>query len=110
MNYCIGAVIGIVSAGIIGDLLLRSKHFLQILCINCVLLCLDIFLFSTTRNGENGEITNKFTQPTDLSPGSYWFYILLGFSLASNDLIYLILQPMLIAKNHSEMMAANSRF
>jgi hypothetical protein len=48
-NFCIGAVIGILSAGIIGDLWLRGKHFLQILMVNCVLLCLDIFLFSTSR-------------------------------------------------------------
>ena len=35
---------------------------------------------------------------------------MIGFALASNDLVYLILLPMLIAKKHSEKMAQNSRF
>lgn len=39
-----------------------------------------------------------------------WLYLLIGFALASNDLVYLILLPMLIAKRHSEKMAQNSRF
>ena len=38
------------------------------------------------------------------------FFVCLGAILASNDLIYLILIPMLIAKNHSEKMAQNFRF
>lgn len=36
--------------------------------------------------------------------------VLLGAVLAPNDLIYLILIPMLIAKNHSEKMAAHSKY
>lgn len=44
LYYSIGAVVGIVSAGIIGDLFLRNKHFLQILLANILLLFLDITL------------------------------------------------------------------
>jgi hypothetical protein len=44
-NYAIGAIVGIVSAGLIGDFFLRTKYFLQIFNINVVLLGLDVFLF-----------------------------------------------------------------
>jgi hypothetical protein len=81
-------------AGVLGDYFMRNKHFLQILFINCILLGLDIFLFF------NPQSLNDFDK----------FYYFVGFALASNDLIYLILMPMLIAKTHSENMAANSRF
>lgn len=95
-NYAIGAIVGIISAGLIGDFFLRTKYFLQIFNINFILLCLDIFMFSTS------QTTKKFTP-------NYLFY-LIGFALASNDVIYLILLPMLFAKQHSEQMAMNSRF
>lgn len=42
--YSIGAAVGIVSAGVVGDLFLREKHFLQILLANILLLVLDITL------------------------------------------------------------------
>ena len=45
LNYSIGAAVGIVTAGIIGDLFLHNLHFLQILLANILLLGLDIFLF-----------------------------------------------------------------
>jgi hypothetical protein len=45
LNYSIGAAVGIVTAGIAGDLFLHNLHFLQILLANILLLGLDIFLF-----------------------------------------------------------------
>ena len=38
------------------------------------------------------------------------FSLFLGAILESNDLIYLILMPMLIAKNHSEKMSQLSQY
>jgi hypothetical protein len=38
LNYSIGAAVGIVTAGIIGDLFLHNLHFLQILLANILLL------------------------------------------------------------------------
>ncbi len=100
LNYSIGAAVGIVTAGIVGDLFLHNLHFLQILLANILLLGLDIFLFCQDIDKLMADNTNTIQ----------WLYIMIGFVLASNDLVYLILLPMLIAKKHSEKMAQNSRF
>ena len=95
MKYSIGAIIGILIAGVVGDFFMRNKHFLQILVINCILLGLDIFLFC------NPQMSS--TDANNSDSDSFFYFV--GFALASNDLIYLILMPMLIAKTHSENMA-----
>jgi hypothetical protein len=66
----------------------------MILILNILLYIMDIYLFATAGS------------TTQLQPaGENTFSTFLGAVLCSNDLIYLILMPMLIAKNHSEKMA-----
>ena len=92
--YYFGAIIGVLLTGLASDFWLRSKRFLMIFIINILLFFLDIYLFATA-----GDILPLTT------PGNNSFSVFLGAILASNDLIYLVLMPMLIAKNHSEKMA-----
>jgi len=66
----------------------------MILILNILLYMMDIYLFATA------GCTVDLNQP-----GLRTFSTFLGAVLCSNDLIYLILMPMLIAKNHSEKMA-----
>lgn len=66
----------------------------MILILNILLYIMDIYLFATA--GSTAQL-----QPA----GENTFSTFLGAVLCSNDLIYLILMPMLIAKNHSEKMA-----
>lgn len=89
---------GICFAGVIADLFLKKKRFLIILVLNIMLLFWDFYLFFRPKIN---RVASKKIDP---------FFIGLGATLASNDLIYLILIPMLIAKNHSEKMAQNFRF
>lgn len=98
-SYSIGAVVGICFAGVIADLFLKKKRFLIILVLNILLLFWDFYLFFRSKTATRDPITH-------VDP----FFVGLGAILASNDLIYLILIPMLIAKNHSEKMAQNFRF
>lgn len=92
--YYVGAIIGVLLTGLASDLWLRNKRFLMIFIINILLFVLDIYLFITA-----GDLVSLST------PGNNSFSVFLGAILASNDLIYLVLMPMLIAKNHSEKMA-----
>ena len=98
-NYACGAVIGVILAGILADLFLQNKRFLTILVLNLVLLFWDFYLIADYDN-----------HATDSPQERTLFFVTLGAILASNDLIYLILIPMLIAKNHSEKMAQLSRY
>jgi len=94
-----GAIIGIMLTGLVADRLLRSKKFVLILILNIMLYVFDIYLFATV----NHEcLTNN--------AGINTFSAFLGGVLCSNDLVYLILMPMLIAKNHSEKMAQLSQY
>jgi hypothetical protein len=99
INYAAGAVIGVILAGIIADLFLQNKRFLTILFLNMVLLFWDFYL-----------ISDQHSHKDDSKEEQWLFFVTLGAILASNDLIYLILIPMLIAKNHSEKMAQLSRY
>jgi sugar phosphate permease len=92
--YYVGAIIGVLLTGLASDKWLRNKRFLMIFIINILLFVLDISLFITA--GDLVCLTMT---------GNYIFSVFLGAILASNDLIYLVLMPMLIAKNHSEKMA-----
>ena len=68
----------------------------MIFLLNSMLLIFDIFLFSIASNTGNESISTG---------ALVTFSIFLGAILESADLIYLILMPMLIAKNHSEKMS-----
>ncbi len=82
--------------GMLSDVWLVGKRFLMIFLLNALLLVWDIYLFSAASP----------TGKDDLSKGGLVaFSIFLGVVLESNNLIYLILMPMLIAKNHSEKMS-----
>jgi len=94
-----GAIIGVVLTGFAADKLLQNKRFIMILILNIMLYMMDIYLFATA-----GQ-----TEPLPTS-GIRTFSTFLGALLCSNDLIYLILMPMLIAKNHSEKMAQLSQY
>ena len=94
--YYIGAIVGVLLTGLVSDRWLLRKRFLMIFIINAMLLGFDIFLFAIASPTGN----------EDISKGSMiTFSISLGAILESADLIYLILMPMLIAKNHSEKMS-----
>lgn len=95
--YYSGAVVGVLLTGVASDLWLPQKRFLMIFLLNSSMLVWDIYLFikvdSAMREG-----------------GIVAFSMFLGAILESADLIYLILMPMLIAKNHSEKMSQLAQY
>lgn len=84
--YSLGAILGVITTGILCDLVLKKKNFLTICILNIVLFMWDIFLFAQAGKPE-GSKTEHIV-----------FSCFLGLILASADLIYLILIPMEIAK------------
>jgi sugar phosphate permease len=90
--YGVGAVIGVLATGVMADLVTKNKQFLTIFILNIVLFLWDIYLFFNVRTEEARAWSRIFS-------------ICLGAILASADLIYVILIPMLIAKQHSQKMA-----
>lgn len=98
--YYVGAIVGVLLTGIVSDIWLLKKRFLMVFLLNTLLLVWDIYIFIIA--SPNG---------TNVSEGSMvTFSLFLGAILESNDLIYLILMPMLIAKNHSEKMSQLSQY
>lgn len=87
-----GAIIGVIATGLLADLVTKNKNFLSIFILNIILFIWDIYLFVTATNKEPRQLSAVFS-------------VFLGAILASADLIYLILIPMLIAKQHSQKMA-----
>ena len=81
--------------GIVSDIWLLKKRFLMIFLLNTLLLVWDVYIFIIA--SPNGSYVSE--------GGRVTFSLFLGAILESNDLIYLILMPMLIAKNHSEKMS-----
>lgn len=71
--------------GLIADYALRRKRFLMVFIMNFMLLLWDIYLFVSV-----GSTSTELSKNT--------FSIILGAILAGNNLIYLILIPMMIAK------------
>ena len=70
----------------------KKSRFLSIFILNLILLGFEIYLYTQNNAGKTSEEL------------SWWFIGLLGAVLSSSDLIYLVLLPMLIAKQHSERM------
>jgi len=104
VDFAIGAIVGIILTGILADLVLQNKRFLSIFLLNVVLFFWDIYLFCK-------KDVSGLPSGSDDAGGAYKIFVfLLGAVLASNDLIYLVLIPMLIAKNHSERMTQHSQF
>lgn len=93
--YYLGGIVGVLLTGMLSDLWLVGKRFLMIFLLNSLLLCWDIYLFVSA---------SPAGQPLS-EGGLVAFSIFLGVVLESNNLIYLILMPMLIAKKHSEKMS-----
>lgn len=91
-TYATGSILGVILAGTTVDLVFKKNRFLSIFVLNLILICFDVFLFTINNTGkEAGSI-------------SYPFIFFLGAVLSSSNLIYLVLLPMLIAKQHSERM------
>ena len=91
-TYAMGSILGVLLAGTAVDLVFKKNRFLSIFILNLILICFDIFLFTINNTGkQEGDI-------------SQWFIFFLGAVLSSSNLIYLVLLPMLIAKQHSERM------
>ena len=95
--FSVGAIAGVIITGILADAVLKNKNFLTVFILNFVLFCWDIYLFCTADKKEEKGVTNTFST-------------FLGAILASADLCYLILIPMLIAKQHSEKMALTNQY
>ena len=72
---------------------MQNRRFLTVFLLNIVMFVWDIYLFVIAR-----QSNEKFT-PNAFVTG------LLGAVLSSNDLIYLVMIPMYMAKNHSERIA-----
>ena len=68
----------------------------MIFLLNSLLLFWDIYLFAVASPNKTESISLA---------GIITFSVFLGAVLESNSLIYLVLMPMLIAKNHSEKMS-----
>lgn len=99
--YYIGAIVGVLLTGILSDVWLVGKRFLMIFLLNSLLLVWDIYLFVSASPSGQDELSKG---------GLIAFSLFLGTVLESNDLIYLILMPMLIAKNHSDKMSQLSQY
>ena len=76
----------------IADYVLRRKRFVMVLTMNFLLLAWDIFLFASVGKQSSGFSKNFYS-------------LILGAILAGNNLIYLILIPMMIAKINQERLA-----
>ena len=81
----LGSIAGVILIGLIADYVLRRKRFIMVLILNFMLLLWDIFLFASV-----GSTSTVFSKSI--------FSVILGALLAGNDLVYLILIPMMIAK------------
>jgi hypothetical protein len=92
-DYLWGSFIGVILTGIFLDLVMQNRRFLTVFLLNIVMFAWDIYLFVIAANK-----TEKF-EPSPFVTG------LLGAVLSSNDLIYLVMIPMYMAKNHSERIA-----
>ena len=93
--FALGGMCGIVVSGAVVDLVFKKRRFLTILLLNVFITCFDIYLYTQ----ENGEVNI-----------GYGLTFALGAVMSSVSIIYLILLPMLIAKQHSEEMAAMGEF
>ena len=91
-TFSTGSILGVIIAGTSVDLVFKKNRFLSIFVLNIILFGFDMYLFSVDNTGkEKHEL-------------SYAFIFSLGAVLSSSNLIYLVLLPMLIAKQHSERM------
>jgi sugar phosphate permease len=96
LYYNIGSIVGVILSGMLVDLVFKKRRFLTIFFLAIIIFAFDLYLF----------IDDK----SDQEENHWFFMLLLGATLSSSNLIYLILIPMLIAKQYSEEMAENQRF
>lgn len=82
--YQLGAIAGLLVTGVAADLFLRKQRFFLLFILNTMLLLWDIYLFVDASSAQ--RTTNAI------------FDTLLGFFMTGNDLVYLILIPMYIAR------------
>ncbi len=83
--FQIGAIIGLILTGVLADLVLTKKRFVLLFGLNTLFLIWDIYLFHYVRIAIPGQ--------TDI-----FFSVLLGMFMEGTNLVYLILIPMLIAR------------
>jgi len=72
---------------------MQNRRFLAVFILNLIMFFGDIYLFVIAKNA------GESLKPSPFVTG------LLGAVLSSNDLIYLVMIPMYMAKNHSERIA-----
>jgi len=92
-DYLWGSFIGVILTGIFLDLVMQNRRFLAVFILNLIMFFGDIYLFVIAKNA------GESLKPSPFVTG------LLGAVLSSNDLIYLVMIPMYMAKNHSERIA-----
>ena len=93
--FAFGSIIGIIASGILVDVVFKKKRFLTILLLNFLITVIDVYLYFQDFSEQN------------ISPS---LTFILGMVMSSINIVYLILLPMLIAKQHSEEMALTSDF
>jgi len=93
--FSFGSIIGIIASGILVDLVFKKQRFLTILMLNTIITGIDVYLYFQDYSESN--ISPELT-------------FILGMVMSSINIIYLILLPMLIAKQHSEEMALTGDF
>jgi sugar phosphate permease len=81
--YQVGAIVGLMLTGVLSDFVLRNKRFSLLVLLNCALLAFDFYLF--------------FYRPGDQATQNL-VSSLLGMFIEGNDLLYLILIPMTVAR------------
>ena len=82
MYYQIGAIIGLLLTGLAADVFLRKQRWLLLLLMNVLLLAWDLFLFWKPVKSDDSIV----------------FSLLVSMFMTGNDLVYLILIPMLVAR------------
>ena len=88
-------MVGILASGILVDLVFKKNRFLTILMLDVFIAGFDVYLY--TQDFSERSISTFLT-------------FMLGAVMSSLNIIYLILLPMLIAKQHSEEFAMMGEF
>ena len=94
MYYQIGAIVGLLLTGLIADLFLKKQRWLLLLFMNVLLLLWDFYLFWQPAQNDDDIL----------------FSLLVSMFMTGNDLVYLILIPMLVARRLQLNVAQVSRF
>lgn len=94
--FSFGAIVGVLSSGALVDLVFKQRCFLTIFVLNGFITAFDFILY--------------FNDRSDVDRISDLTVFFLGAVQSSLNIVYLILLPMLIAKQHSEEMASMGEY